>query len=215
MKQILVKNGLNVTPEMRKPMRWMLIIVAVLFGLVFAWQLFKNVMMKKYMSAGMPPATVTALKATLKPWDPKIIASGSVKAVEGVMVTTQIDGMVSEILFEPGAQVQQDQPLIQMHDSTETAILRSLEANADLARITLTRDRAQFDIKAVSQATLDTDVANVKYTQAQVDQQQSTVNKKRIKAPFSGRLGVRLVNLGQFLKPGDNIVTLQRLDPIL
>lgn len=214
MKKILDKHGLSITKEMKKPMRRMLMALALLFGVLLVYHIFKGLMIKKYMTAGIPPVTVSAMKATAETWEPLIIASGSVKAYEGVMVTTQIAGMVSGIYFEPGKEVRQNELLIQLEDSTEVAQLRALEAQAALARINLNRDRAQFDIKAVSEAVLDTDIANVKNTQALVDQQRSIVDKKAIKALFTGRLGVRLVNLGQFLNPGDKVVSLQRLNPI-
>lgn len=206
---------LTVTPEMKKPMIKMLIGLGILFGGILAYQLFKNHMMKKYiLGGGAPPVTVSALKATEETWDPRLVASGSIRAMEGVNVTTQITGMITDIHFQPGAEVKKDQPLLQLSSTTEIAQLHALEAAAELARINLTRDKAQFEIQAVSQSIVDTDLANVKNTQAQVDQQQSILDKKSIKAPFSGRLGIRLVNLGQFLNPGDSIVSLQRLDPI-
>ena len=90
----------------------------------------------------------------------------------------------------------------------------SLEAVGDLSQITFERDEKQFKMQAVSQATLDTDAANLKNAQAQVAQQQAVIDKKLLRAPFAGRLGIRAVDLGQYLGPGTAIVTLQELDPI-
>ena len=211
----LDKGPLAMTPAMKKPMIRMLIGVGILFGLIFGFHAFKGLMIRKYIaSAAAPAVTVSAMKATNEMWDPTITASGSIRAMEGVEVTTQISGMVSGIYFEPGAEVKQHQLLIQLNNTTELAQLHQFQAAAELARLTYARDQAQFEIQAVSQATIDTDVANLKSATAQVDQQQSILDKKSITAPFSGRLGVRLVNLGQFLNPGDAVVSLQRLDPI-
>lgn len=216
MKMKLDENSpLRIKPEMKKPMKKMLIGLGILFAVVFGYQAFKNVMMKRYIGKMIdPPITVSTQKVVYAQWLPKIVASGSVRSIEGVEVTTQIAGMVNGIYFTPGSRVEKGAMLIKLDDSTEVAQLHQYEAARDLAKINLKRDQAQFKISAVSQATIDTDVANLKEAQAQVDYQQSIVNKKSIRAPFAGRLGVRQVNLGQYLNPGDGVVTLQRLDPI-
>lgn len=209
------ESPLRITPVMKKPMIKMLVGLAILFAIVFGYQAFKNLMIKRYIKKGSDPAvTVSATAAQISQWLPRLIASGSVRAIEGVEVTTQIAGMVTGVHFTPGSMVTKGDLLIQLDDSSEVAQLHVNQAARDLARINLKRDKAQFKISAVSQATIDSDVANLKSSQAQVDYQQSIVNKKAIKAPFSGRVGVRQVNLGQYLNPGDGITSLQRLDPI-
>src|SRR5262249_20751149 len=104
--------------------------------------------------------------------------------------------------------------LIKLRAEDDLARLRSLEATAELSRITYERDQKQFRINAVSQATLDTDDANLKNALAQVAQQRAVLNKKTLLSPFAGHLGIRAVDVGQYLAAGTTIVTLQALDPI-
>ena len=104
--------------------------------------------------------------------------------------------------------------LLKLRSDDDVAKLESLQATADLNQITYDRDQKQFKIQAVSQANLDTDVANLKNAKAQVAQQQAILDKKMLRAPFAGHLGIRTVDLGQFLSAGTAIVTLQALDPI-
>ena len=122
--------------------------------------------------------------------------------------------MVKYIYFTPGAAVQQGTVLVQLNADSDVAQLLALQATAELARITYERDKAQYAFKAVSKQTVDADIQNLKNAQAQVAQQAATVAKKTIRAPFTGRLGISAVNPGQYLNPGDKIVTLQTLDPI-
>lgn len=200
---------------MKKPMLIMLAGVMLLFGSIFAYQVFQKIMQKRFLSARADKIiSVSSVKATTKAWQPYISATGSLRATLGVDVTTELAGMVQEIYFKPGDKVERGTPLLKLNDSTEVAQLRSYQAEAKLARITYERDKAQYDIQAVSQATLDTDIANFKSQVAQVEQQKSVVAKKNIHAPFSGKLGICLVYPGQYVNPGDKIVTLQQLDPI-
>lgn len=193
----------------------MLIALGILFGGIFGFIMFKKIMGKKYMmSMGAPPVSVATMTVKSETWQPTTQATGSLRAIRGVDVTTEIAGMVTKIEFSPGAQVQQGDSLLQLNADTEIAQLEALQASLKLAQITYGRDKAQFLIKAVSQATLDADVANLDNLQAQVEQQKTVIAKKHIRAPFSGRLGICLVNPGQYLNPGDKIVTLQTLDPI-
>ncbi|MFI4938457.1 MAG: efflux RND transporter periplasmic adaptor subunit [Candidatus Berkiellales bacterium] len=200
---------------MKKRMVIMLIGMFILFGGIFAYQIFKNTMMKKHMSKNIsPPVTVSAMTAKTELWQQHIKASGSLRAVEGVDVTTEIAGLVRNIYFTPGAQVKKDEMLVALNDDTEVAQLHSLEATLEIAKITYERDKAQQAIHAVSQQTLDNDAATLKSAQAQVMQQKALIAKKLIKAPFAGKLGISHVNLGQYLNAGDMVVTLQKLDPI-
>jgi len=125
-----------------------------------------------------------------------------------------VSGIVSAIHFKQGDEVKAGTLLLELDASSDIAKLESLQAVADLAKTTYARDKAQFKVKAVSQQTLDTDAANLKKALADVNQQQALVDKKFIRAPFSGRLGIRTVDLGQYLNAGTAIVTLQSLDPI-
>jgi membrane fusion protein (multidrug efflux system) len=199
---------------MAKRMIIMLIIVGVLFGGIFGFKAVQARMMKKYMKFQMPPATVTAVEAELQPWQPQLKAVGSLRAVRGVDVTSEISGLVRSLEFRSGQTVTADQVLVRLNADADIAQLHALQAAADLAKTTYERDKKQFEVQAVSQATLDAEAADLRSKQAQVAQQQALVDKKTIKAPFSGKLGISTVNPGQYVNPGDKIVTLQELDPL-
>jgi membrane fusion protein (multidrug efflux system) len=172
-------------------------------------------MIRKFMAANaLPPATVTATKASFQTWQPQLAAVGSLRAVRGVDVTTEVPGLVREIAFASGQEVKAGQVLVRLNDDSDTALLHSLQAAADLAETVYKRDKAQFDIQAIAKAQLDADAADLKSKKAQVAQQAALVEKKTIRAPFAGRVGITTVNPGQYLNPGDAIVTLQAIDPI-
>jgi membrane fusion protein (multidrug efflux system) len=199
---------------MTKRMVIMLLIVGVLFGGIFGFRAFKAQMSKKYMAFKPPPVVVTAIKAESVPWQPQVKAVATLRAVHGVDVTNETAGIVRSVLFKPGEEVKEGQLLVMLNADAETAQLQALEAAAELAHVTYERDKKQFEVQAVSQATLDTEAADLKSKRAQVSQQQALVDKKAIHAPFSGKLGINMVNPGQFLNPGDKIVTLQELGSI-
>jgi len=200
---------------MTKRMILMLVVVGVIFGAIFGFQAFKAKMIKQFMaSMKMPPVTVTAMKAELQPWQPQLSAVGSLRAVHGIDVTSEIGGLVRAVLFKSGDEARVGQVLVQLNADADIGLLRSLEASAELARIVYDRDQEQFKIQAISQATLDADAANLKGKEAQVAEQAAVVEKKTIRAMFDGKLGINFVNPGQYVNPGDKIVTLQSLDPI-
>jgi len=200
---------------MTKRMFIMLILVAVVFGGVFGFKAWTGYMTGKKMAArGMPPQTVSALQANYQEWQPKLHAVGSLRAVRGVNISPEVSGIVARIHFKQGQDVKKGDLLLELDASSDTARLQSLRAAAKLARITYRRDQAQFQVKAVSQQTVDTDDANLKQALANVAEQQALVDKKFIRAPFSGRLGIRQVDVGQYLDVGTEIVTLQTLNPV-
>lgn len=200
---------------MTKRMVIMLVALGVLFGGIFGYKAFMGMMMKKHMSAGgPPPVTVTAIRAASQVWQPKLNAVGSLRAVRGVDVTSEITGLVRGIHFTSGDEVKAGQLLVELNADVENAQLHTLEAAAELAQIVYDRDRKQFEAQAVSRAALDADSADLKGKQAAVAQQAALVAKKSISAPFAGKLGISLINPGQYVNPGDKIVTLQSLDSI-
>jgi membrane fusion protein (multidrug efflux system) len=200
---------------MIKRMVIMLVVVAVVFGGVFGFQAFKGAMTKNFMSSmSNPPQTVTATKANSSQWQPKIEAVGSLRAVKGADLSIEVAGVVDEIAFNSGDDVEAGAELLKLRDADDRAKLDSLKATAELNEITYQRDQKQFQLQAVSQATIDTDAANLKNAKAQVAQQQAILDKKFLRAPFAGHLGIRAVDLGQYLGAGTTIVTLQALDPI-
>src|ERR1700686_1870312 len=188
-------------------------VILLVAGIGFV--VFRNIM--KQIAQGSippPPMVVTAMKVAKQEWQPQLNAVGSLRAVRGVAVTTEIAGLVREIRFKSGDEIKGGAVLIQLNADSDLAQLASLKAAADLAQTTLTRDRVQLAAEAISQAQVDSDEADLKSKRAQAASQQATIDKKTIRAPFSGRLGVTLVNPGQYLNPGDKVVTLQTIDPI-
>ena len=161
-----------------------------------------------------PPETVTTAEVKPDRWQPTLTAIGSVVAVQGVMVSAEASGTVKTIAFESGATVRAGEPLVELDTAIEQAQLRSAAASADLARANLERARAMRGKNMVSAADSDAAEAQAKQTIAQMDNIRAVLAKKTIRAPFAGRLGIRQINLGQFLDNGAAIVTLQSLDPV-
>lgn len=197
---------------MKKRMFIMLAAVFLLFGGIFGYQLFKARMVKKFMSGLQPPpATVSAGRAGFQVWRPEVKAVGSLRAGRGVEVTAEVAGLVRAVNFKSGDEADAGQLLVQLNTDSDGAKLRSLEAAAELADIVHERDKKQLAVQAVSQATLDADAADLKVKRAQVAEQAANIAKKAVSAPFAGRLGISTVNPGQYVNPGDKIVTLQEL----
>ena len=200
---------------MIKRMAIMLIAVGAVIGGIYAFQDFKAGAIKKALAAlANPPQTVATVAATYQDWQPQLRAVGSLRAVNGASLSLQVSGIVDQIGFESGKDVEAGALLLHLIDDDDVAKLHSLQATAALARITYNRDLQQFKAQGVSQQTLDTDVQTLKSDVAQVAQQQATVDYKSLQAPFAGRLGIRQVDLGQYLAAGTAVVTLQALDPI-
>jgi membrane fusion protein (multidrug efflux system) len=198
----------------QKRMKIMLIATGILFGTVFLYKAIITLVMKHAMSKQPHVSPVSVMTVGFSSWQPRLTASGSLRAVRGVDVTTEVAGMVKDILFTPGAWVKKGNLLVQLINDNDLALLQSFEADEALAKITYERDKKQFVIHAISQQTLDIDIAKLKNSSAQVAQQRAMVEKKSIRAPFDGRLGINQINPGQYLKPGDKIVNLQTFNPI-
>jgi membrane fusion protein, multidrug efflux system len=200
---------------MSRRMVIMLAAVAIVFGGVFGFEAFRSMMIKKFMSSmAQPPQTVTASKVAFGAWQPQIEAVGSLRAVKGADLSLEVAGVVDTITFNSGDDVEQGTLLLKLRADDDQAKLESLQATADLNEIIYDRDQKQFKLQAVSQATIDADAANLKNAKAQAAQQQAILDKKFLRAPFAGHLGIRAVDLGQYLGAGTVIVTLQALDPI-
>lgn len=198
-----------------KAMVVMLLGVALVFGAVFGFENFKGKMIHKAMAnLRNPRQTVSTVVAKSQRWQNKIEAVGSTRAVNGANLSFQVPGIVSTIHFESGADVKKGDLLVGLNAADDIAHLDSLKAAAALAQLNYDRDRTLVHSDAVSQQTADTDLATLKSDQAQVVQQQALVDYKSIKAPFSGRLGIRQIDQGQYIAAGVPVVTLQQLDPI-
>jgi len=198
---------------MIKRMTIMLLATGTVLGGLYGFQVFKAGMIQQVMaSIANPPQTVSTTVAALSDWQDEIEAVGTVKAANGADLALQASGIVEEISFKSGDTVNAGQTLLKLIAHEDVAKLASLQATAENYRITFNRDREQLKINAVSQATVDADEANLKNAQALVEQQQAVIDQKTLRAPFAGRLGIRSVDLGQYLNAGTTIVTLQSLD---
>ena len=192
-----------------------MILAVILLVAAIGFVVFRNITKQiAEGSAPQPPVVVTAMQVGKQEWQPQLEAVGSLRAVRGVDVTSEIAGLVREVRFKSGEKVKGGAILIQLNADSDLAQLASLKAAADLAQTTLNRDRVQLAAEAISQAQVDNDEADLKSKRAQAASEQATIDKKTIRAPFSGRLGITLVNPGQYLNPGDKVVTLQTIDPI-
>jgi membrane fusion protein (multidrug efflux system) len=161
-----------------------------------------------------PPETVTTAVARRQVWEALLPAVGSLQAVQGVTVEAELAGKVAQIAFEPGTKVRAGDLLVKQDTSLEEAQLRAAEAAAVLAKNNLERTKELFTKNTISKSEWDNAETQFKQAVAQGDAIRATIAKKNIRAPFAGLLGIRLVNLGEFLHEGDAIVSLQALDPI-
>ena len=160
------------------------------------------------------PETVTTAVAHMETWESLLTSVASLAAVQGVMVSAEMAGKVEHIAFEPGTMVKEGDLLVKQDVDAEEAQLRSAEATVALKKLSFERARKLLSQKTSSQAEYDNAEAEYKQAVAQADNIRAVIAKKTIRAPFTGVLGIRLVNLGQILSAGDAIVSLQSLDPI-
>jgi membrane fusion protein, multidrug efflux system len=178
----------------------------------------KALQIRQLMAAGksftQPPETVSSAVVHEEKWQSTLTAIGSIAAVQGVTVTPELPGTITEIAFEAGAVVNKGDLLVRLDTSLEAAQLRSLEAQVELARVNLERERTLRTQQMISQSDLDAAEATLKQNQANADAIKTTIEKKTLRAPFAGRLGIRQVNLGQYLDAGKPIVSLQSLTPV-
>ncbi|QWE05596.1 efflux RND transporter periplasmic adaptor subunit [Polynucleobacter sp. JS-JIR-II-50] len=200
---------------LQRRMTIMLCGVFLLLGLIFAFNQLKTFMIKHFIAGmGLPPATVSTMVIANAEWQPKLTSVGNVRAFRGVELSTEIGGLVQTVPIKSGQDVKEGELLIKLNDASDVAQLNSLKAMSDLAKVINERDRQQLAIQAISKNVFDTSAADSKSKQAQVEQQTALVAKKNLKAPFSGRLGIVSINPGQYVNPGDKLLTLQTLDPI-
>jgi membrane fusion protein (multidrug efflux system) len=201
---------------MIKPIVIIVVAVVLILGAIFGVQRFFGGMFKKNMAAAAAaPQTVSTIEAATSEWRPFIQSTGTLRAVRGADLSAQASGVVDEIAFDSGNEVPLGKVLLRLKPNDDYAKLQQLQAAAELADQTYKRDQEQFAAQAISQANIDTDVSTLKSARAQVAAQQALIDEKIVKAPFAGRLGIRQVDIGQYLTSGTTVVTLQALDPIL
>ena len=203
----------------RKPRVWLwlvfvLLLVAAMVGSL-AYQ--KTLQIQQQIAQGSqvpPPISVTVATAKAAMWESRVAAIGSLVAFQGVNVTTEVSGVITSITFDSGNTIAKGKLLVELDNRTELA-------NLEAARAQLASDKSQNqrllqlkDQSFVAKNAIDTQAALVDISAAEVSVAQVALDKKRIYAPFSGKLGIRQVDLGQYVAPGDNIVTLLSLDKL-
>jgi membrane fusion protein (multidrug efflux system) len=161
-----------------------------------------------------PPEAVTTIEARPEQWPSTLGAIGTVEAVRGVIVSADLPGVVEAILFESGRNVREGEVLVRLDTRQEQAQLAAAEAQRDLAKINLERTRELVEQGILAKAELDQKTAEHRQADARVGEIKATIARKQIRAPFTGALGIRQVNLGQYLQGGAPVVPLQSLDPI-
>lgn len=200
---------------MLKKLIFAAIAVSLLIGVITFTKLGQFAAMgEAAKNMALPPGTVTAMLVENRQWEQTIIATATVTAVQGVVVSSETSGRVTKIDFESGSIVKTGDVLIQLDTASEDAQLASAKASSALAKAILSRARKLSKQKLTSQDALDGAEAKVKETVAQTRNVRALIAKKTIRAPFLGQLGLRQVNLGQILREGDAIVSLQTLNPI-
>ncbi len=193
----------------------MLLGIFLVFGLVFGYGAVRSYFIGKFLAGfGNQTQTVATITATDTPWQSRLSSVGSVTAVNGANLSAEVPGIVDTIHFQSGADVKAGALLLTLRPNNDPAVLAQLQAQAALDQVNYDRDRKQFAADAIARSQVDTDRANLAAAQAQVQGQQALMAEKIIRAPFAGRLGIRQVNLGQYLGVGAQIVSLQQLNPL-
>ncbi len=208
----------------RKPFWKYLIFFLVLFGLflaiVFGFGFVKFTQIQGFIALAKsgafepPPTAVTTDVAKQSEWQPTLESVGTAMAVNGVTISTDLAGIVRQIAFESGSKVRAGDLLVRMDTTQEEAQLHQAEAQRDFAAMTMKRNKDLVEKHAISQSEYDNAEAIYRQGQASVDQYKALIARKTLRAPFDGVAGIRQVNLGQYLKEGDAVVTLQAFDPI-
>ncbi len=196
----------------------MILMLTVTVALVAALGFVKFRQIQAAMAEGAafqpPPEAVTTIVAQQEEWPTTLSAIGTMAAVQGVTVSADLPGIVDSISFDSGRPVREGEILAQLDTRQEQAQLAAVEAARDLARLNFDRMRGLVDQGAISRAEYDQSAAEQKQTEARVGEIRATIARKTIRAPFSGILGIRQANRGQYLAGGDPIVPLQSLHPI-
>lgn len=190
--------------------------LVIVFGGIIGFNLFKSFMIKRFFASfEMPPASVSSVKAVKKNWQPYLASVGNFVATNGVDINAEVSGNVVKIHFESGQYLDVDSPLVDLDDRVEQATLKFNQAGLALKKLDYRRQVDLFKRGATSSAAVDEATASLQQAEANVERTLAEIRKKHILAPFSGQIGLRQVNLGQYLTPGQTtIVSLQALDPL-
>lgn len=187
------------------------VVLLAVIGGIKGLQIFTMV---KQGEPPMPPTTITSATAREENWAPELSATGSVVAVQGAVLSAELPGTVADIPIQNGGWAEKDAVILKLDASSEEAQLRSAQADLELAHTALNRARDLSSRKVISQSELDGAEAAFKQKEAQVANMRALIDKKYVRAPFAGQVGIRLVNVGQTLTAGQQVVPLQSLDPL-
>lgn len=199
---------------MKKPLLIVVVLLLVLLGSIFGIKQWQQFSMQAGMTPAFPPAMVAATEVIQESWVPSLRAIGSLDATNGISVAAEVGGIIKEIVFTSGERVEQGTILIRLDDAVDRAALDALRADRRLAQIKFNRSKDLLKKQVTSKSEYDEAHALYEAALARVAEQEAVINKKVIRAPFSGLLGISEVDIGQYLEPGDRIVSLQALDPI-
>lgn len=203
---------------MFRNIRWAIVgtvlILPVIAGIVGVKILQFKTMGEAFAQMVMPPESVNAIEVREESYQPRIATVGSVEAVQGTVVSTETAGIVRAVSFEAGAMVEAGEELVRLDTEVEQAQLRSAEAAAELASLSYKRATDLIEKRGVSQAELDSAHARLKEAEAQVDYYRALIERKTVRAPFTGKLGIHRISIGQYLNQGSPVVSLQSLDPV-
>jgi membrane fusion protein, multidrug efflux system len=198
-----------------KPMKKMLILVSIFFLILFGIYVAKKLLFARAMSHYQPPpVTISTAEVKAANWRPYINSVGTLYAVNGVELAAETAGIVRDIQFKSGQFVKAGDLLAILDSSTEQAQLKSFQAKLKLTEMDYQRQIALFKKQAVSQAMIDSMRAKLQDAQANVEGLVARIRQKTITAPFAGKLGMRQINLGQYIAPGNTIASLQALNPL-
>ena len=205
-----------VKTQMKSNLGTMGMAVGGLIALIVLIVGIKGLQIGKMMSAPrvMPPTTVSSATVKEEDWAPTLSAVGSISAVQGAVVSSELAGVVSQIAFENGGTAKKGDLLVHLDASAEEAQLKSAEADLELARADLQRSRDLVGRKVISKAELDAAESKFKQKEGGVEQMRSMIAKKTVRAPFDGQLGIRQVNVGQMINSGQQVVQLTSLDSL-
>jgi membrane fusion protein (multidrug efflux system) len=199
---------------MLKRFTLLLILLFALFGSLFYLKSQQMVQMQQQMAAPRPPAVIATAEAVLESRQPTLRSVGSLVAVNGIDVSSEVAGIVNRILFQSGSRVKQGEPLIELDATVDKAELAALRADQHLANLEFKRIKDLLPKKVVTPSDYDQAQAKLQAAQARVEKQEAVVARKTIRAPFDGLLGIRKMDLGQYLNAGEAVVPLQELDPL-
>jgi len=199
---------------MTKRMLLVLLALVLVLGAMFGWKFYQAQKMAVLASMPPPPATVAAADVQVETWQHYLAAVGSLVATQGILVTTEVAGNVSAIHFESGQQVEAGTLLLEIEDSVQQAELEGVVAERRLADLQFRRREGLLESKTISHSDVDEARLRLENATAQLAAKQAVIAKKRITAPFNGWLGIRQVDLGEYLQPGTVIVPLEALTPI-